>query len=106
MFSCHPECDFGMFAVVHIQSMQKAALVHFQVGGGVVGVTNPTCLSPGFVLQKCKRDPDRQCPHPELKISNKSQQIPRHARVCPQGHPPGWPLISALKQEFSFADFL
>ena len=35
----------------------ETALIHFQDGGGVVGVTNPACLSPGFVLQKCKRDP-------------------------------------------------
>ena len=37
--------------------------------------------------------------HPGLKIGSKSQQIPRHARVCPRGPPPpppGLPLISAL----------
>lgn len=36
-----------------------------------------------------------QYPHPRLKIGDKSQQIPPHAPVCPRGHPPGWPLISA-----------
>ena len=39
-----------------------------------------------------------QFPHPGLKIGDQSWQIPPHARVCPRGHPPGWPLISALRK--------
>ena len=30
-----------------------------------------------------------QCPRPEPKIGNKSQQIPRYSPVCPRGQPPG-----------------
>ena len=29
-----------------------------------------------------------QCPRPEPKIGDKSQQIPRYSPVCPRGHPP------------------
>ena len=39
-------------------------------------------------------------------IGDKSQQIPRYARICPQGQPPplppGWPLISALISEVTY----
>ena len=42
-----------------------------------------------------------QCPCPGPKIGDKSQQIPRYSPVCPWGHPPGWPLISALHGQFS-----
>ena len=61
----------------------ETALVHFQDGGGVVAVTNPACLSPGLCYKSAK---EIQSPHPGLKIGSKSQQIPRHARVCPRGH--------------------
>ena len=37
-----------------------------------------------------------QCPRPEPKIGDKSQQIPRYSPVCPRVNPPGWPLISAF----------
>ena len=30
-----------------------------------------------------------QCPRPEPKIGDKSQQIPRYSLVCPWGQPPG-----------------
>ena len=35
-----------------------------------------------------------QSPHPRLKINDQSWQIPCHARECPRGYPPGWPLIN------------
>ena len=38
-----------------------------------------------------------QCSLPGTKIGDKSQQIPRYSPVCPRGHPPGWPFISAFK---------
>ena len=72
----------------------ETILVHFQDGGGVVGVTNPACLFRGFVLQKCKRDPI----YPSR--DKKWQQKSTNPAPCPpmsQGViPPGWPLISAF----------
>ena len=65
------------------------ALVHFEGGGGVVGV---------FPRGSCyKGAKEIQSPHPGLKIGSKSHQVLRHARVCPRGQPPGMVADKCMK---------
>ena len=83
VFICRLEHGFGTCTVVHTQSMRKLlSLIHFQDGSGMVGVTNPACLSRGSSYKSAK---EIQSPHPGLKLGSKSQQI---QRMSP-GSPPG-----------------
>ena len=62
--------------------------LHLQNGGGT---TNPEGVPLGSCYKSAKAF---QSPHPRLKINDHSWQIPCHARECPRGYPPGWPLIN------------
>ena len=94
VFSCRLERGFGTSTVVHTQSMRKQHSFIFKMVAALSVLQIPRVFPRGSCYKSAK---EIQSLHPGLKIGSKSQQIPRHARVCPRGHhPPGWPLISAL----------
>ena len=86
VFSCRLERGFGTCTVVHTQSMRKQHSFIFKMAAALSVLQIPRVFFRGSCYKSAK---EIQSLHPGLKIGSKSQQIPRHARVCPQGHAPG-----------------